>query len=98
MKRTKNMVYVPSHEAHELHLCVDNNADVYAQIKAVKANLTKKMKKGVYDPDKAIEAWYYVAEAGAKIYFKEFGYRFTTTEKWTCAVDLEAEYREEVIS
>lgn len=96
MKITRNMVYVPSEEAEELYLCTIHNADVYASVCATKHNLAKKMAKGIYDPAKAVEAWYYVAEAEAKIYYQDFGYKFTTTQKWTCAVDLEKTYREEL--
>lgn len=56
----------------------------------------QKAVKDIYDSEKAVEAWYYVAEAEAKVYARDFGYKFTVTEKWTAAIDLEEAYRDEV--
>lgn len=96
MCRTSSMVYTPSDEARELYICTINNGDVYPQIQAVIANLKKKYKKGSYNKDLAVDAWYHVAEHEAVIYYKEFGYKFTVTERFTCAVNLEEYYREQV--
>lgn len=96
MNRTRNMVYKPSDEAHELYLCTINNGDVYPMIKAVVATLHRKVERGTYDKEKAIDAWYHVATEESKYYFKDMGYRFTVTERFTCACDLEESYYENV--
>lgn len=98
MKRTKSMIFIDSAEATELYLCAVNNGDCYHRIKAVYTNLKKKWSKGQYDNDRAVEAWYYIATEEAKIYFKDFGYKFTVTEKWSAAVKLEEHYREYLIN
>lgn len=98
MKRTKAMVYHPSDEARELYVCTVNNGDVYPMICAVVHNLHKKYVKGTYDKEKAIDAWYHVANAQSEIYFKDYGYRFTVTDRYTTAVDLEEAYLENVMS
>lgn len=97
MNRTKSMIYAPSDEARELYLCTINNGDVYPMIKAVVATLHRKVERGTYDKDRAIDAWYHVATEESKYYFKDFGYRFTVTERWTVAVDLEENYFENVV-
>lgn len=97
MKRTSSMNYVASAEATELRLYAENTYSIYRQIECVVANLKKKAAKGLYDSDKAIEAWYYVADAASKAYNKDFGYKFTVTERWSAAVELEETYREEVL-
>ena len=97
MKRTANMIYKPSDEARELVLYAENDHDIYfGHIKPVIENLAKKMKKGVYDSNKAVDLWYYVATDAAKKYNKEFGYMFTVTERFTAAVALEERFIEDV--
>ena len=98
MKRTKSMIYAPSAEARELYVCTVNNGDVYPMIEATVHNLHKKYDKGFYDKEKAIDAWYHVATAESDVYFKDFGYRFTVTERWTVACDLEEAYLENVMN
>lgn len=96
MKRTKSMVYKTSEEARELMLCTVNEAGLYPWIQAVIKSLAKKAKKGVYDSEKAIDAWYPVATEMSKRYYKYFGYMFTVQERFTAAVDIEEYYRDEV--
>jgi len=97
MKRTANMIYKSSDEATELVVYAKGERDIYfGRIKPVIENLSKKMKKGVYDSNKAVDLWYYVATDAAKKYNKEFGYMFTVTERFTAAVELEAEFYAEL--
>lgn len=97
MKRTKNMVYNPTTEAHELFMYAINNGRLYRRmIEAVLDNLEKKIKKGVYEKKKAIDAWYIVATEASKKYKEDFGYSFSVADRFTVAVDM-AEYYEEQI-
>lgn len=96
MKRTKSMIYKESAEAHELVLCTVNEAELYPWIQAVIKSLAKKAKKGVYDSEKAIDAWYPVATEMSKRYHKYYGYTFTVQERFTAAVDMEEYFRDEV--
>ena len=97
MKRTKSMVYEESVAASELVLYTENLAELYfGTIKMVLANLKKKVNRGVYDSNKAVDIWYHVVTEASKRYNKEFGYTFTVTERFTAAVDLEENYREEL--
>lgn len=92
MKITKSMFYQESPEAHELYLCCICNRDVYTQIQATKKVLQKKYNAGIYDHNAAVTAWYYVANAEARVYNKEFGYMFTVTQRYTAAIKLESYY------
>ena len=97
MKHTKNMVYKPTTESRELFLCATNDGNLYRRMtQCVLDNLEKKIKKGTYDREKAVDAWYYVATAASDQYYKDFGYKFTVTERYTAAVEM-AEYYEEQI-
>ncbi len=59
--------------ADELTMFIVNDADLYRQnIQPVLKNLAKKIKKGVYDPAKALKLWQYSAQWGAQKYTKEF--------------------------
>jgi len=61
-------------EMRELELYIDNDYQLYKQmfIPQLK-NLTKKMKKGIYDRKLAAKLFMYLLDAGAKKYVKEFG-------------------------
>lgn len=96
MKRTRSMVYKNSVESHELVLCTVNEAGLYPMIQAVTKSLAKKAKKGVYDSEKAIDAWYPVVTEMSKRYHKYYGYAFTVQERFTAAVDMEEYFRDEV--
>ena len=97
MRHTKNMVYKPTEESRELFLCATNNSKLYRRMtEHVLDSLEKKIKKGIYDREKAVDAWYYVATAASDQYHKDFGYKFTVTERYTAAVEM-AEYYEEQI-
>lgn len=97
MKHTKSMVYKPSVESHELFLYTTNNGDLYEHMTTcIIENLKKKAKKGVYDSEKAVDLYYNLATAGSKAYCKDFGYSFSVQDRFTCAVELEAYYKEEI--
>ena len=97
MKRTKNMIYKETEESRELFLYATNNGKLYRRmIENVLDNLEKKVKNGIYDREKAVDAWYYVATEASNNYFKDFGYKFSVTDRFTVAVDM-AEYYEEQI-
>jgi hypothetical protein len=62
-----------SEEARELVIFIENDADLYRQQTVlIQQNLLRKMRKGVYDPQKAVKLWMYLMEAGAKKYAKAF--------------------------
>jgi len=63
------------HAAQELVLYIENDAKLFdsnSQAQAIRKNLLRKMKKGVYDSQRADQAWMYLMETGAKAYCKEF--------------------------
>lgn len=62
-----------SDEARELQLYIVNDGQLYKQAQSIMTNLRKKIKRGVYDPEKAVDLWMYLATAGAKKYMKEYG-------------------------
>lgn len=58
----------------ELELYAENTSSIYHNhTMPVVTNLKKKYEKGIYDKEKAVKAFEYVAEAAAKLYHKEFG-------------------------
>lgn len=98
MKRTKNMFYKETEESRELFLYATNDGDLYRRmINNILDNLEKKIKKGVYDKEKAVDAWYYVATEASNRYFKDFGYRFSVTDRFTVAVDMADYYEEQIL-
>lgn len=97
MKITKNMYVENTDASRELELYANNDRDIYFyQIKPVIANLHKKYVKGNFDGTKAIVAFYHVTTAASNLYNKEFGYKFSVTERWTAAYNLLQEYMEEI--
>lgn len=97
MKRTKNMIYKETVESHELVLYATNDSRLYNYIVLpIIANLKRKYKKGCYDSNRAIDAWYHLANAASDLYNKDFGYRFNVQERYTAAVDFESFYFENV--
>ncbi len=98
MKRTSNMFYKESEESRELFLYAINNGNLYRRMTAnVLNSLEKKIKNGTYDKEKAVDAWYYVATEASNGYFKDFGYRFGVTDRFTAAVDMAEYYEEEIL-
>ena len=97
MKRTKSMIYNPSIEARELLLVATNKGKLYtSMIVPIVRNMARKMAKGTFDADKAIDAFYHVADAASKQYNKDFGYLFTVTERFTAAKDMVDYYMENI--
>ena len=97
MKRTKNMVYNPTTEARELFLYATNDGDLYRQmISPIIANLKRKVAKGIYDAEKAIDAFYHVATEASNHYCRDFGYKFSVQDRFTAAVEMADYYSEEV--
>ena len=97
MKRTKSMIYNPSIEARELLLVATNEGKLYtSMIVPIVRNMARKMAKGTFDADKAIDAFYHVADAASKQYNKDFGYLFTVTERFTAAKDMVDYYMENI--
>ena len=64
---------VSNDDVRELVLYITNKADLYPQIKSVIANMKRKRKANKYDDELAVKAWQYVADAGVKMYDKEYG-------------------------
>ena len=95
MKHTTSMIYRPTEESRELYLVATNESTLYPMIQAIEANLEKKIKKGIYDSEKAIEAFYHVMDQASKKYMHDFGYMFTVTERWTAAQDMRDSFEEE---
>jgi hypothetical protein len=60
--------------AHELVMYADNDSHLYkTSHQPIIANLKKKVKKGVYDHEKATKLWGYHADRAAQKYAKEHG-------------------------
>ena len=65
---------VDKHSAEDLRMYAENNEEVYERfITPVVKNLRRKVKKGIYDEDKALIAWQNVIDEAAKMYDKEQG-------------------------
>lgn len=97
MKRTSSMVYKETEESRELYLVAVNDGDIYESLTAsILENLRKKVKKGTYDADKAVDSYYRIATEASNWYKKMFGYGFSVQDRFTVAVDLETYYREHI--
>lgn len=103
MKHTKNMTVVPSAEATELTIYAVNTEHLYSRmIVPVVRNLARKYAKGIFDPDKARDAFYSVACEAAKMYCIEFArledapHVFDVTARFTAAAALVDEYMENI--
>src|ERR1700690_2450155 len=63
----------PEALAAELKMFTENDGDIYrGQTTSILKSLATKMAKGIYDPDKALDQFMYLAESGAKKYAKQF--------------------------
>lgn len=97
MKHTKSMIYKPSTESRELFLYGTNSGELYRQmISPIIDNMKKKAEKGNYDKEKAVDAWYNVATKASNNYYRDFGYKFSVTDRYTAAVDMAKYYEEEI--
>lgn len=98
MKRTKSMKYQETIESRELYLYAVNTGDLfYSTIRPIINNLRKKAIKGIYDKEKAIDIYYKAACKASEMYKKDFGYGFSVTDRFTCAVDMEEFYRDDYV-
>lgn len=96
MKRTRNMIYNQTQESIELTHFAANTGLIYPQICATVRNLAKKFAKGVYDAEKAVDAFYYIACAASDLYKKWFGYGFSVADRFSAAVDLRDYFSENI--
>ena len=96
MKRTKSMIYKQTQESIELTHFAANTQSIYPQICATVRNLAKKFTKGVYDAEKAIDAFYYIACAASDLYKKWYGYGFSVGDRFSAAVDLRDYFSENI--
>lgn len=97
MKRTKSMYVKKTAESEELFWFAASNDFLYrSAIQPVIQNLKKKVDKGIYDADKALDLWYVVATTAADLYKKKFGGYFDVTSRFTVAAGLAEEYAEEL--
>lgn len=104
MERTKAMYYKPSTESKELTLCSVNMIEVWPRMEAVIKMLSMKARKGIYNADKAIEAFYPIMTEAAKIYCREYGNKlesfsriFSVTDRFTAAIEIEKYFRDDII-
>lgn len=103
MKHTKNMYIKETDESRELSLYADNERDIYfGYIIPACKNLAKYYRKGTFDANKAIDAFYPAAEAAAKKYCKEFAHIedapkiFDVTARYTAAANLLSSHMENI--
>lgn len=97
MKRTSSMIYKPTEESRELYLVATNESRLYfSMIVPIINNLGKKMKKGIFDKEKAADAFYYVTTEASKQYKKDYGYSFSVQDRFTAAVDMVESYMEDI--
>jgi hypothetical protein len=93
-----------SHAVHELASFIENDHELFTKmITPIIRNYQRKMKKGIYDKEKAIKGFLFVVEAGAKKYMKEFGSNhakwhqtFPVPVRRAVAAELEEYYLEDV--
>lgn len=88
MKHTKNMIYKPTAESEELYIFAVNESKLYPQIQAIEKSLIRKISKGIYETEKAVDAFYYAMNTASDLYKKYFGYAFTVTERYTAATEM----------
>lgn len=100
---TKRPETIDEAAVRELELWVDNDPESYKLKKAVYGALDRKRIREIYDSEKAVKAFYNVAEYAAKSYAKTFNdsmtawfITFTTTTRREVAKILLSEYEEEV--
>ena len=65
---------IDSDAVNELDSFIMNNEDLYRRrFMPIISNIKRKMKKNVYDHEKAQKLWMYLVDDAAKEYVKEFG-------------------------
>ena len=65
---------IDSDAVNELDSYIMNNEDLYRRrFMPIISNIKRKMKKNIYDHEKAQKLWMYLVDDAAKKYVKEFG-------------------------
>ena len=65
---------IDSNAVNELDSYIMNNEDLYRRrFMPIISNIRRKLKKNVYDHEKAQKLWMYLVDDAAKEYVKEFG-------------------------
>jgi hypothetical protein len=78
----------PQAVVQELKLFTENDGDIYRQMTtSILKNLATKKASGKYSHDKAVDAFMYLAEAGAKKYAQEMG---SPGQAWHTMFPIEA--------
>jgi len=92
-----------SDEARELELFAENDAQLYRQSGVpIMKNLSKKFKKGTYDPELGVKLWKYHADSAAKAYSQEHSSgddwktMFNPAVRMEMARSMEASWRSEM--
>lgn len=88
MKHTKNMIYKPTAESEELYIFAVNESKLYPQIQAIEKSLIRKISKGIYETEKAVDAFYYAMNTASDLYKKYYGYAFDVTARFTAATEM----------
>lgn len=89
-------------DVRELVLYIINKAQLNNQVQSTIRNLKRKVARNMYDPDKAVDAFMYVAKDGAKMYDKEYG-SYSGSSTWlnrdtlkAIATELRDYYEEQI--
>lgn len=86
------------HAANELELYINNDSALYHQrfVPIVK-NLMKRRAAGTYDHEKAAKLFLYLADDGARKYYREFGgsFKFDLATRWAVAKSLRDSFETE---
>jgi hypothetical protein len=86
---------VDQHAAHDLHLTIANDGQLYTQqYMPIVENLRKKLAKGTYDRTKAVKLVMYLVDNGAKKYTRQFGTTFNVPTRMAAAAMLLADMEE----
>jgi len=84
-------------ESRELALYTINSGELYrGQAGAIIKNLAHKMSEGKFDKVLAVKAFTYLADSGSKLYDKDFGYKFSASDKREAAAEILDHYMEEI--
>ena len=96
----------PEIEVRELILFAENSPTLHNQFVSIMKNLSRKQKKGNYDPVLAAKLWKYWIDESVKQYNKEIlggGYSlrqsvFSIADRKQAAIEMEEQERDEIIS
>lgn len=98
MKRTKSMIIHETVESRELFLYATNTESIYKNaIVPTIRNIAKKYRAGKFDAEKAIDAFYHVANYASELYHAWYGYKFTVTERYTAAANMKDYFMEDIM-